>query len=678
MVEKRLLLLFFLLHFAYFSGDIYAQSPGGKQQPAKQNVPENAHLHARHDSSKVRRIGRGHGILDDTSRVVYGPHTTTHFYLKNWFEIDTTLYLTDTSVINFQRYKFPSKHHHLYHDLGNVGTPIHPFFYRFSEHPGKQLGQNALKAYHTDEQALKYYDSRSPYADWYYAQGGSGRAILDIRMARNVNPRFNVAFRYFRLSSRFMRGQRPQQRNNLHAQGETFQLYSHFSSPKKRYRILGRISSGTHKLQESGGVNLDVLLNDSTGLYDLFKAENRGAIINRLQKVNTEGKRKSLFLYQQFSVLGTKEVLQVFQQTEAVNRQYAFLDENLKTNKHFYLSAFDTALSRSAHLLRFEQVGLKQGLKGKQGRFFYAAWFSYLAYAQSTEYEPVTTGKAKIFIPLSLPSERFLGAQLQYRLGKTNSLLGGKINAKLKKQLGGEANTYYVGFKNRHLEAFVRSGSYAPSQMQRYYLSDLMRWKNPHFLYEKAARGFLKLRYERKKYHISLSFEDTRLKNYLYFDTLARPAQAQKVLRYQQVGLAFDLKAGFIRQQANLYYTKTKNNALLRMPEYLINYQIFFEKMLFKEAIFTQIGLDFHWQSALLARSYMPVTQQFYLQNKYESGNYLLTDLFLNFRINRVRMFFKIANLLQGAFGRGGYYTTPYYMTQVRELGFGVRWLLFD
>lgn len=651
-----------------------------KKQLNRQKIPANANVNVANDTSRVKRRGSGQGILDDTTQMLYGPTTTKYFYVKNWFEIDTVQYETDTSIVNFQRYSFPARNDFLYYDLGNVGTPLQPFFYVFPETLGKRLGQDAMNPHITPEHEFKYYDTRSPYSDWNYAQGGSGRAVLDINMSQNVTPKFNIGFRYFRLSSRFMLGQRPQQRNNLQGQRENFHLHTNYSTNNNRYKLLAHFSAATQKIQESGGVDLDILLNDTTGIYDLFEPENRGLVTNRLTGVNTLKIRRSAYLYHQFSVFDSSDLFQVFQDINAVTHQYQYRDENVDSNTSFYPLAVDSEITETFHQIRFEELDIRYGGKGKIGSLFYSGWFRSRQYAQSTEYEPSdpNADEPNTLIPLSLENDSFFGVNGNYILGVDSSTWRTKASFEFENQLNGNGNLMKATLENRYLEAFFKRGSYAPTQMQSYYLGDIFQWQNPNFKNQKAERVQITLKYPTNKFYLRFAANQTKLTDHIYFDTLALPTQAESTLNYQQLSVDFDVKTGYFRHIAKAVYTATEDTTILRMPEWLINYQVFFEKDLFDKAVFAQIGLDFHWNSALMALGYMPVTQQFHLQNKYEAGDYLQTDFFVNYRINRVRMFVKVTNVLQGLFPRNGFYMAPHYMAQPRELEFGVRWLLFD
>jgi predicted NBD/HSP70 family sugar kinase len=65
------------------------------------------------------------------------------------------------------------------------------------------------------------------------------------------------------------------------------------------------------------------------------------------------------------------------------------------------------------------------------------------------------------------------------------------------------------------------------------------------------------------------------------------------------------------------------------------------------------------------------------IQDKFKLPGYVQADVYLTMRINRVRLFFKFANVTQGLL-TDNYYTTYLHPAMGRSFGYGVRWLLFD
>jgi hypothetical protein len=79
----------------------------------------------------------------------------------------------------------------------------------------------------------------------------------------------------------------------------------------------------------------------------------------------------------------------------------------------------------------------------------------------------------------------------------------------------------------------------------------------------------------------------------------------------------------------------------------------------------------------------MPATQQFYLQDvqntqgRFLVPSYPLIDAFITADIKSFNIFVKMAHVNQG-FPAEGYFTTPIYLGQPRNLTFGLRWMFFD
>ena len=90
-----------------------------------------------------------------------------------------------------------------------------------------------------------------------------------------------------------------------------------------------------------------------------------------------------------------------------------------------------------------------------------------------------------------------------------------------------------------------------------------------------------------------------------------------------------------------------------------------------------QTGLELHYKSRYRADAYMPVTQQYYLQDAQVVEGAVLADAFANFRVNRVRFFLKFSHVNQGLI-QPGYFVAPGFLQLQRGFGFGVDWLLFD
>ncbi|MDB5263868.1 MAG: hypothetical protein JWQ14_3151, partial [Adhaeribacter sp.] len=116
----------------------------------------------------------------------------------------------------------------------------------------------------------------------------------------------------------------------------------------------------------------------------------------------------------------------------------------------------------------------------------------------------------------------------------------------------------------------------------------------------------------------------------------------------------------------------------------LVNSRIYYQGALFKNALYGQVGIETYVTDDYYADAYMPVTQQFYLQNSFKTPNYNFTerlypvvDLFLTVDIKNFNAFLKMSHVNQG-FPQEGYFPTPYYPGMGRSFVFGIKWMFFD
>lgn len=147
--------------------------------------------------------GGGAPVIDDTTQNIYGPMTTEYFYELDILNgLDSTRYNVDTSMSYFHRWTFVDQDFNRLVDLGNIGTASRPLFFEPRNTVGRELGFRAFDAYGFKPEEIKYYDTKSPYTDMYYVQGGLNREILKFGFTQNVNPRVNFGFRLQRISSK--------------------------------------------------------------------------------------------------------------------------------------------------------------------------------------------------------------------------------------------------------------------------------------------------------------------------------------------------------------------------------------------------------------------------------------------------------------------------------------------
>jgi len=115
----------------------------------------------------------------------------------------------------------------------------------------------------------------------------------------------------------------------------------------------------------------------------------------------------------------------------------------------------------------------------------------------------------------------------------------------------------------------------------------------------------------------------------------------------------------------------------VRLPEFTGNMTFLFNFALFNRALISQAGVSCFYNTRWKGDAWMANTRTFYLQDKVYTGGYLYTDVFLNLKIKRARLFLKYQHLNSG-WNDYSYFMVPHYPQPDRGLRFGVSWMFYD
>ncbi len=645
--------------------------------------------------SGTNRGGGGFAGIDDSTRVIYGPTTTRYFYESDVFNNRKKLNLLDTLMEGVQRYNFVQRNHNMLQDLGNLGTATRPIFYQEPEQLGVQPGFTAYQPYAYQPQQVKYYDTKSPFTNMYLALGGAEQNILNFDFNQNINPRWNLGFNSQRFTSN-------KQFGTSGASDATKQLatdwglllHSNYRSKDDKYVLLVHFNHQNHTAADQGG-KLPGLITDPNNVTlitadpFLLQAPARlpSTIVTSANTIQASSRQihNDFHLYQEYVPrLG----IQLFHRLDTRRSLNTFSDDSLRTSrdiaktyapygvKSFY-KAYLNDSARTHQDVYYWLVENQFGLKGiyQRGKsaFNYRAYFRNRVYNQNGQYNNGSGRPDGEYTNKGI--ENFFGLWVGYYFPDSLSRFTAEIefspsgNFRLEGQL--ESRLLTVGYRS----IFV-----PPTLIQQRYISNQFRWDNTS-----AANGFglrgtqhiygtLNLRYHNIRLHPGADYQ--LLTNYTYFDTNAIVRQNTGAISILRLGLGYSFRIKRLGVTGQSYYTVVSRDDILRIPTLFVNTQITYD-FLFAKVLHGQFGLDLHYKSSYLADAYMPVHQQFYLQNSQSVEGQVIADLFINLRINRTRLFAKLAYANQGL-GSPGTFVSPGFLAMSRTFGFGVNWYLFD
>lgn len=604
---------------------------------------------------------RGSRVIDDTTRQIYGPTTSRFFYEHDVFFNSDVLHPIDTVIRNFHRFGYVERFDYLYQDLGFFGSSIRPIYYQLPRTIGVRPGFDSYDLYWNTE-AIRYYDTKSPYSNINIILAGRGRSITRATYSRNINPRWNFGFNYrgFFIDKQVFR----QGKGDRATISNYYDVFTTYQSRDSSYRLFFSFQRMFHKVSESGGVRFEE--GEDFEFADYFDINAR----IWLTEAESNDLRRNLHLFHQYR-LGSG--LQIYHIADAYRQTNRFLDLPDQEPEGFY-DFVETDRDTTRDVTKFRTYRNELGVKGNLLKLFYNGYIALRNYSMFYNFASPGT------LPQS-DTERYIGGRMRLQLDSL-FMLDGHLEVMTEGNYQVKAGIY-----SRWLEASLQQMLYKPTFIEQAYRASHDFWNN-NFDNTDATQLKGYLHYRSKDIALSPGLTLTRLRNYVYFDQVTDQPGQQQVLPVQSTGYQLiaspELRLSLtvlrhIQFSFQGIYTRMLENAndAIRVPELLINTQLAYENIFFNGNLDMHAGIDVHWRSAYPALSYDVAIRQFYNQHITEVGAFPLVNLFFNAKIKRGRIFVQWHNPVQ-AITREGYLPTPGYPGQRNAIDFGFDWSFYD
>ncbi|WP_165864798.1 putative porin [Rufibacter latericius] len=629
-------------------------------------------------------------ILNDSTKAIYGSATTLVLYEADIFKGNLTPSRIDTSLTRLPNFRYWYYDTTLQQNLGNVGTASQPLFWRMPTQLGNRLGRNAFDPYAVNPSTIPYYDTKSPYTFLNFTQGSLGEQIFRAKHTRNVSANWNVGIGYERVGAE-------RQIGSIGAGRDAFvshyglQAFTHYYSKNNRYRIMANYSQTSHEQIELGGIQPE-----GDDLIDsLFDYKDEAVW---LQRASSEEKRHNFHATQWYKLLGPG--LQLYHTVDVNSQTNSYSDQQLpyesadggneeqQTLKFYPRARLDN--TRTYDDSYFKQVENTFGVMGSGKLFVYRAY----AKRRDGSYEVTAEGVNRVrrvgqedtlvyYVQRQKRTiaDNFIGGEAQFRL--KNDIY---VTTDAEFQVGGGDYRINAQARYRYLSLRQTRSSYSPTLLQRVFISNHFEWYRD-FENIQANQTAATLEAGYKNHYLNGQLQFTNLRNYVYYqDSVnnddsewATPAQVAGNTNLVQASLRYKLNVKSFVFDNTVYYNKVTGENVIRMPEWYVNSKAYVQGPMFKNAIYVQTGLEVNWHSSYYADGYMPVTQQFHLQNNFLVTRYPTLDVFLNTDIKTVNLFLKASNVNTVVRSwEQGYFATPYYVANPFSFIFGLHWNFYD
>ncbi len=610
-------------------------------------------------------LRRRSSIIDDSTKLVYGPHTTLRFTEEELFFNRLIKEPLDTNIWDFHRYHYVQRLQNKYQDLGNNGTALNSIFLRAPVQVGASDGYHVYDNYF-DRGHFEYLDSKSPFSYMDIVLGGKGRSMTEVGYTRNVNPQWNVGFNFRGVFSdrqlqRAGRGDR--QVNNTY-----YDLNTNYFSKNSKYKLLAHHKRINLKVRETGGIRIPAQSNED--IIDLIFDEEAQPW---LSNTNTLELRTRLHVYQEYSL---KEFFQVYHRMDREKRQNRFQSPGVLGTAEFfnYLNpALDsTDASDRTKFITFQN---EAGIKGSIWRIFYNGYvklrtidFSYNQLDRDT-------------LGINAKTQEF------YLGGRGGILFDNDQYLEAEMEVMQDGNYRIQGiFRTKLLEVTAHRSLSKPGFLQQAYRGAHSEWFN-NFTDTDFSSLDAKLNIKYKRLSISPGLNYTDIGNYVFFKETS-VGEEQQYLPFQSSGRqrilspALDfhiepLKKVFLRGNVILSQVLENADNAIQIPTLFTNIQLAYRHDVPGKNIGYHFGVDFHWRSSYFAQAYGTAVQQFYVQESFKVPEFPLVDPFFNLKMRRARIFVRYHNMA-AAISPRGFMQTPYYRSMENIFDFGVNWMFFD
>lgn len=600
-----------------------------------------------------------------------------------------SLQIFNTSLNRFQDYN-PITKLSTYKYLGNLGLAHQKLILSQFSPIGIDIGIHSFDIYGFNAKGIRYFDTKSPFTELFYVNGSKNEQLFGVLHTQNISKNFNVGVEYRRLGSEGFYTRQKSSHSN-------FSFFTWYKSKNGRYSLIANAIWNNLQAEENGGISNDSLFENGVGVR-------RNTIEIRLDSAHNNWKEKSFFV-KQYLNLGYKRIKLINDSFDSIsfvptnrishsfyyeNRSFYYEDNNLTSG--FYRNIYNDSL-RTSDLTDFLKVenqvswAVLLDQESKSGRTRRVAPAIYLKHQYITFSQNDTS---TVISPGAYPDTvGRAGIDTSFNDLIAKGILRNSKNGKFHWEIAGDYDFYgrnkhdysaNVFLSNRFKEEYgklsinIAIQKRSPWLIHNIYSSNHFSWKND---FDKTDLIYGKLKYVLGKRGFEVGASLSQINNYIYFDTIAMPKQSDKQLAYFQVFVIKDFSFGKWNFNNKIIYQYASDIDVIRVPELITIHSLYFEDHLFKKALFAQIGADISFNTAYYADAYMPATGQFYLQNDKKVGDYPYVDVFVNFKIKRARVFFKMEHINSGLLGNT-YYMIPHYPMPDRAFKFGISWMFYD
>ncbi len=525
----------------------------------------------------------------------------------------------DTGLDNFEVYTDQ-------YTLGNTGSPVVPLIFQGQPDPlGFFYGNQYLGTSFCNDSSIKYYNSRAPYLGFLYVSDPKIQEFFDMWYTQNIGRKLNVSFGFRRIRDE---GFYTNQGTNLNQVTLTGNYHS------RHYVAFANFIYDVFELHQNGGIAADSDFFNPNYSNRQAMPVNLNSAIYMMRQMSFHLKQYFLFGYRRTDSAEKKPRFYLSHSITLSRQSIAYSDPGPLDSLFYHNPYFNSGL------LTYDSLHISQIINDVSiGSMNPASPFLHWQAG-------ITNQWAHIIIPGhvdSIFSLNIVHACL-YDTGKYLYRVQGSGIAEGRSLTGDYQGSAQIGFAPDSLHTLWLKGSNSsehPAFIYNEYYGNNFQWQNN---FNKTGMSSLALIYNDAKWKLNFMIQATDISNMTYFGSNQMPAQYSKPVQVlaAQFGKVFSVgKWGWKTVEI---YQYVPDSAPLHVPQFVSVNSIYYQNYLFHRHLLMRMGVDVYFNTAFYADGYMPVYNQYYLQNETKIGNYACIDPFVSFRIKTFRLFLKFEN----------------------------------
>ncbi|WP_224485524.1 putative porin [Robertkochia aurantiaca] len=596
---------------------------------------------------------------------------------------DTTHFDTTLTVEKEYRHNYLRKDNFELLPFSNAGQTYNQLgvpVYRNTLYPA--MGMQAKHYFYMEVEDIDYYRVPTPTTELMWKTVMEQGHLLDALITINTSPKFN-----FSLAYKGMRSLGKYQ--HILVSSGNFRFTANYGNTDDRYRFKAHIASQDLLNQENGGIAIREQFTSGSPEFT-----DRARVDVKFQNAENFLIGKRYYFDQQFDLVKPdvetgKGGMAIGHILNYETKTYEFRQDN---SIAFFGDAFQADAIRDRAKLRAftNELYLRLDNRILGDLQFFSRTYDYNYFFNSrviTEDQIIENQIENL--------EVALGGRWKHSFGPLS--VDALISQNIQGDLGGSIYEGGVGLsfsEDLSLNGRIHSSQRKPDFNYLLYQSDYQyyNWQNTdRFTTEKINTLSGELKSEKwGALQASYTLFDDRA--YFANDTivspveeggvtelqLIKPYQYGETIGYLKVKFENDLHFGrFGLRNTLMYQEVSQDDPILNVPQLVTRNTLYYSNHLFDKAMYIQTGVTFKYFTAYKANAYSPLLGEFYIQDTEEIGDFPVLDFFINAKVQRTRIFFKLEHV-NSSFTGYNFYSAPDYPYRDFIVRFGLVWNFFS